>query len=374
MKPRSRSSSQTAAHSQTASALQTTAHAVGAQAVAQRRRGLVRLGLAWLAMMQVMMFALPGYLRHEAGGQDSLEVLDWAIFLMNWASLTLTIPVILYSAWPIWLGCARAWSARRITMDVAVGISMLAAFIPSVMATFKGAGEVYFDSITMFVAFLLTARYVEQRANLVDVGAFAPANQASVTIPLSSGASVRATQAKLNVPLSGGASIEANLLSFSLPLLTQANRVATLFVLIQLTVAAVIGAVWWVIAPTQAWSVLVSLLVMSCPCALSLAAPVSLAALQVNLALDGPLPTNQHEALLERTVRITRQNLYGALAWHVLTMPLAALGMVTPWLAALSMLLSSAAVLLNVSRLYRPRRAGLSRAVGVLTQNQHLRA
>jgi cation transport ATPase len=173
--------------------------------------------------------------------------------------------------------------------------------------------------------------------------------------------------------LSGGASIEANLLSFSLPLLTQANRVATLFVLIQLTVAAVIGAVWWVIAPMQAWSVLVSLLVMSCPCALSLAAPVSLAALQVNLALDEPLSTNQHEALLERTVRITRQNLYGALAWHVLTMPLAAMGWVTPWLAALSMLLSSVAVLLNAWRLYRPRRAGLSRAVGVLTQNQHLR-
>jgi cation transport ATPase len=324
-------------------------------------------------MMQVMMFALPGYLRHEAGGQDSLEVLDWAIFIMNWASLTLTIPVILYSAWPIWLGCAHAWSARRITMDVPVGISMLAAFIPSVMATFKGAGEVYFDSITMFIAFLLTARYVEQRAGFVDIGAFAQASQAKVTIPLSSGASARASQANLDVPLSGGVSTQANLASFSSPLLAQANRVATLFVLIQLTVAALIAAVWWVIAPTQAWSVLVSLLVMSCPCALSLAAPVSLAALQMNLAL-GELSTNEREALLARTLRITRQNLYGALAWHVLTMSLAAIGRVTPWLAALSMLLSSLAVLLNAWRLYRPRRAGLSRAVGVLTQNQHLQA
>lgn len=345
MKPRSRSSSQIATYSQTATQSQTASdpqaatHAVGAQAVAQRRRGLVRLGLAWLAMMQVMMFALPGYLRPEAGGQDSLEVLDWAIFLMNWASLTLTIPVILYSAWPIWLGCARAWSARQITMDVPVGTSVLAAFIPSVMATFKGAGEVYFDSITMFVAFLLTARYVEQRASLVDADE----------------------------------SAQANLASFSLPLLSQANHVATLFVLIQLTMAAVIGALWWVIEPTQAWSILVSLLVMSCPCALSLAAPVSLAALQINLALGEP-STNEREALLARTLRITRQSLYGALAWHVLTMPLAAVGWVTPWLAALSMLLSSIAVLLNAWRLYRPRRAGLSRAVGVLTQNQHLQA
>ena len=373
MKPRSSSSSQTATQSQTANDSQTTAHAVGNQSVAQRRRGLVRLGLAWLAMMQVMMFALPGYLRPGAGGQDSLEVLDWAIFLMNWASLTLTVPVILYSAWPIWLGCAGAWSARKITMDVPVGISMLAAFIPSVMATFKGSGEVYFDSITMFVAFLLTARYVEQRANLVDADAFASAGQAKVTMPLSSGVFARASQANLGVPLSVDVSTHANLSSFCSPLLTQANRVATLFVLIQLTVAAVIGAVWWVIEPTQAWSVLVSLLVMSCPCALSLAAPVSLAALQMNLALGEPT-TNEREALLARTLRITRQNLYGALAWHVLTMPLAAMGWVTPWLAALSMLLSSVAVLLNAWRLYRPRRAGLSRAVGVLTQNQHLQA
>ena len=67
-----------------------------------RRRDLVRLGLAWLAMMQVMMFALPGYLRIDAGPNDSIEVLDWAILLMNWASLTLAIPVVLYSAWPIW--------------------------------------------------------------------------------------------------------------------------------------------------------------------------------------------------------------------------------------------------------------------------------
>jgi cation transport ATPase len=323
-------------------------------------------------MMQVMMFALPGYLRSEAGGQDSLEVLDWAIFLMNWASLTLTIPVIFYSAWPIWLGCARAWSTRQITMDVPVGLSMLAAFIPSVIATFKGSGEVYFDSITMFVAFLLTARYVEQRASVFDLGAFAQAGQARVTIRQSSGASAQASQANFGVPLSGGALNQTSLKSFSLPVLTQANRVATLFVLIQLTVAAVIGAVWWVIEPTQAWPVLVSLLVMSCPCALSLAAPASLAALQMNLVLGEPLPTNELEALLARTLLVTRQNLYGALAWHVLTMPLAAIGWVTPWLAALSMLLSSIAVLLNTWRLYRTRRAGLSGVVGVLTQQQHL--
>ena len=308
------------------------------ESLATRRRGLVRLGLAWLAMMQVMMFALPGYLRHEAGGQDSLEVLDWAIFLMNWASLTLTIPVVLYSAWPIWCGSAQAVSRCRITMDIPVALSLFVAFVPSVIASFRGSGEVYFDSITMFVAFLLTARYIEQRASLANLST----------------------------------NDHSTLAGFSSTLLTQANRVATLFVCIQLVAAAVIGIIWWVIAPAQAWSVLVSLLVMSCPCALSLAAPVSLAALQLNLARGEPLSVLERDALLARTTRMTRQNLYGALAWHVLTMPLAALGWVTPWLAALSMLFSSAAVLLNAWRLYRSRRMPFSQRGRATALPNHL--
>jgi cation transport ATPase len=333
----------------------TAASIVVTQLVARRRQELARLGLAWLAMMQVMMFALPGYLRHEAGGQDSLEVLDWAIVLMNWASLTLTIPVILYSAWPVWLGCAHAYSSKRITMDVPVGLSLLAAFIPSVWAALKASGDVYFDSITMFVAFLLTARFVEQRASRAQGCA---STQTSLKNPRASSG--------------GGAGSQESLVSFGVSLLAQANRVATVFVMIQLMLVAVLGAVWWVIEPAQAWCVLVSLLVMSCPCALSLAAPVSLAVLHRHLALVEPLPAQVREALLLRTLRVTRQNLYGALAWHVLTMPLAAIGWVTPWLAALSMLLSSVAVVLNACRLSRSRQTVLSLSIKALAQNQPL--
>ncbi len=176
-----------------------------------RRRDLVRLGLAWLAMMQVMMFALPSYLRIDAGPNDSIEVLDWAILLMNWVSLTLSIPVVLYSAWPIWGGLRRAVKHRRLTTDVPVSISIVAAFIPSAIATVRGEGEVYFDSVTMFVAFLLTARYFEQRARQ----------------PLQAGVLGRALRAR------------------SEPLRIQSGRVATVFVLTQLGFAFVIAALWW---------------------------------------------------------------------------------------------------------------------------------
>jgi cation transport ATPase len=298
-----------------------------------RRRSLVRLGLAWLAMMQVMMFALPGYLRIEAGPNDSLEVLDWAIFLMNWASLALTVPVVLYAAWPVWQGVVRAYAARRITMDIPVATSIVAAFIPSAYATFTGQGEVYFDSVTMFVAFLLTARYVETRARQ----------------------SVEDTQ--------GGLGLDV----LCRPLIAQSDRVATIFILAQLGFAFVIAGFWWMTYPEHALSILVAMLVMSCPCALALAAPMSLAATHACLAAYPAMTDAQRALLFARTRRITRQNLYGSLIWHVLTMPLAAVGWVTPWLAALLMFVSSVAVVLNAWRLYAipagADRANLSRAL-----------
>lgn len=291
-----------------------------------RRRSLVRLGLAWLAMMQVMMFALPGYLRIEAGPNDSLEVLDWAIFLMNWASLALTVPVVLYAAWPVWQGVARSFSERRVTMDIPVATSIVAAFIPSAYATITGHGEVYFDSVTMFVAFLLTARYVETRARQ----------------------SVQVSRV--------GAKLDA----LCRPLVAQSDRVATIFILAQLGFAFVISAFWWMTYPEHALSILVALLVMSCPCALALAAPMSLAATHASLAAYPAMTDEQRAVLYVRTRRVTRQNLYGSLTWHVLTMPLAAVGWVTPWLAALLMLISSLAVVLNAWRLYAVPQGALS--------------
>ncbi|MFJ0815080.1 hypothetical protein WLW63_25175, partial [Bordetella bronchiseptica] len=126
-----------------------------------RRHALVRLGVAWLAMMQVMMFAWPGYVRNDGIPADALATLDWAIVLMNWAALLMTVPVVLYCAWPIWRGAASGLRRGRAGMDAPVALGIVAAFVPSVHATWTGRGEVYFDSVTMFVAFLLTARYLE---------------------------------------------------------------------------------------------------------------------------------------------------------------------------------------------------------------------
>ena len=81
----------------------------------------------------------------------------------------------------------------------------------------------------------------------------------------------------------------------------------------------------------------------------------ALAARAADLVLASPQLARipQAIALSRRTRRIIRQNLAWALAYNLLALPAAALGMVTPWQAALGMALSSLIVTVNALRLAR---------------------
>jgi P-type Cu2+ transporter len=123
------------------------------------RRGLLkRLAVAGLGMMQVMMFAVAMY----AGDMQGMEA-DVRAYLRI-VSLLVATPVMLYGGWPYFAGAARALAKRTITMDVPVALGLMLAYSASVFNTWRHAGEVYFDSVTMFIFFLTVARYVEMVA------------------------------------------------------------------------------------------------------------------------------------------------------------------------------------------------------------------
>ena len=85
----------------------------------------------------------------------------------------------------------------------------------------------------------------------------------------------------------------------------------------------------------------------------------AMAARAADLVLAAPqlLRIPQSIALARRTQAIIRQNLGWALAYNLIALPAAAMGMVTPWQAALGMAVSSLIVTLNALRLARVRTA-----------------
>jgi Cu2+-exporting ATPase len=112
-------------------------------------------------MMQVMMYAFPSYITVTGDITPDIEK------LLRWASWVLSLPVLLFSCRPFFGNALRDLSQRRISMDLPVALGIAITFAVSSAATFEPQGwwsrEVYFDSLTMFVFFLLTGRWLEQR-------------------------------------------------------------------------------------------------------------------------------------------------------------------------------------------------------------------
>ncbi len=331
-----------------------------AHAKRERRGLLMRLGVAMLGMMQVMMYAWPVYTHENTIDPDHLS-------LLRWTSLILTLPVVLYSAQPIFAGAWRSLRQRHLNMDVPVALGIGAAFLASLVATVAGRGEVWFDSVTMFVAFLLAARYLELRARQsARSGAEALARQLPATVERLAGwpdaiegecaevvpvvrlkrgdyvrirpgetipadGTVRAGRTdvdesllsgeSLPVPRTVGERVLAGSFNCTSPVVVEvaevgagtrlagivqlldralaerppaavlADRIAAIFVAALLALAGLAGLVWWWIEPARAVQVMVTVLVVSCPCALSLATPAALAAAHGALARRGLLVT-----------------------------------------------------------------------------------
>jgi len=121
----------------------------------ERRSLLRRLVVAGAFGMQVMILAVSLYAGAFTGIEDEYRLLFHAL------SLLLTLPVLGYAAQPFFRSAVRDLRRRRAGMDVPVSLGLLIAFTGSAWATARGTGEVYFDSVVMFVFFLLTGRYFE---------------------------------------------------------------------------------------------------------------------------------------------------------------------------------------------------------------------
>ncbi|QNK01194.1 heavy metal translocating P-type ATPase [Dyella telluris] len=119
---------------------------------------LKRLLVAGMFAMQVMTYAFVIYL----GVVDFVDFTTRGLF--RWLGFLSSLPVIFYGAYPFTRGALREIRSGQLGMNVPIAAAVWLVFLASAFNTLRGQGEVYFDSITMFVFLLLTARYVELRA------------------------------------------------------------------------------------------------------------------------------------------------------------------------------------------------------------------
>ncbi|ATG94867.1 cation-translocating P-type ATPase [Paracidovorax citrulli] len=324
------------------------------------RRALWRWLVAGFCMMQVMMYAWPAYVAQPGDLTAEMER------LLRWASWVITLPMMIFSCGPFFSSALRDLRQRRVSMDLPVALGMGITFVVSTAGTFDPAGpfgrEVYYDSLTMFVFFLLTGRWLEMRLRDRTAGALEavmnrlpdsverrgadgtftrvgvrrlaagdvvrvlpgeafPADGRidrgstqvdealltgeSTPLPRAEGAAVTAGSYNLSAPVEvrvervGGDTRFAEIValmeaaSAQKPRLAQlADRIARPFLVGVLLAAGLAAAWWWRADPEHALMVAVAVLIVTCPCALSLATPVAMLTAAGALARQGVLVRN----------------------------------------------------------------------------------
>ncbi len=334
----------------------------------QRRQQQRRLAVAGLFGMQVMMLSISLYAGAWSGMEESFSQ------FFRWLSLGLTLPVMLYAATPFFHSAWRDLAQRRVGMDVPVSVAILIAFASSCVATFTGDGEIYFDSIVMFVFFLSASRYFESMARqrcaasveqlvqslpltatLVDTDGGVESTVSAATLAIGDRVLIRPGE---TVPadgtlVSGFSALDESLLngesnpldkqpgdrllggSINIthplqmevaavgadtvmaeiqrsieraqadkpPLARLADRVASRFISIVLVIVACVAIFWWIEDAERWFDIALAVLIVSCPCALSLATPTAISAMLGKMQSRGLLV--KRAAALEELTQVS---------------------------------------------------------------------
>ncbi len=308
---------------------------------AEDRGYMVRIAAAGAIAGNVMLLAFALY-----GGMFHGIEREFAE-LFRWTSAGLTLVALLWPGRVFYRNALHAVRARTINMDVPVAVGLTAGMTWSLLATVRGVGEVYFDSVTLLVFLLLVGRWIQLRqqrrsADAVDLlYAMTPRHarrvdgdqrrevpieslphdavvevRAGETVPIDGevmtgvssidaawltgesqpfgvapGARVCAGHVNLGAPIRvrvecAGTETRAGRLMQLVedsarrraPIVSLADRIAGVFAIAVLVLAGVTALAWSRVDGDRALENALSLLIITCPCALGLATPLAIVA------------------------------------------------------------------------------------------------
>lgn len=320
----------------------------------ERRHALLRIMVAAALGMQVMMIATALYFGEAYGMNDVLRT------TLEYVAMFLTVPIMVFSARPFFEQAWKNLKHRQAGMDIPVALALTVAFCGSAWATLGHAGQIYYESIAMFVLLLLCARFLELSARrrslgtvlsmeksipdcairldadgqparvdvrelvaddriVIQPGDIIPADGSIESGHTAADESVLTGESR-SVEKEPGGQVVAGSVNLESPILVRVSaaapdfavnrilrlaetaqsgktrtalmvdRIASYFILAVLALAATAGVSWWISDPSLWLAVVISTLVVACPCALSLATPTAFVAAMGRLSRRGIVP------------------------------------------------------------------------------------
>jgi Cu+-exporting ATPase len=125
------------------------------RAIKTRNDYYTRILVGVFATMNIMWIAVAQYVGYFSGIEDKFKN------ILNIAEFALATPTLFYSGWIFFRGAYYGLKNRFVNMDLLVAAGASLSYIYSIYAMITLRGEVYFDSTTMIITFVLVGKYLE---------------------------------------------------------------------------------------------------------------------------------------------------------------------------------------------------------------------
>jgi len=122
------------------------------------RRFIMQLGVAFFCFGNIMLFSFPEYFTVDETYAEFRNFFAYLIFAFS-------VPVLLFSARDYLISGFKAIKTRVLNLDVLISLGILVLYAKSVSDIFMGEGPGYMDSFAGFILFLLLGKWFQHRTH-----------------------------------------------------------------------------------------------------------------------------------------------------------------------------------------------------------------